>query len=215
MMTGQMSSTAVPIRDKYFYQQVARLHISEISQGFLPQLGMAFLTLLYEAIDECPSSVLLTHCVEGKVVGFVTGANSMKPIYRQLLYKPLHVFVSLLPSLVRPHLLRRIFEIMRYGQQTTSNLEVPLPDFELLSIVVDPVARGTGCADRLYQDLILYCRTKGIKDFKIVVGNALSPAHSFYTRMGAVPVGHVEIHAGEGSVVYVQGVLSEQEHVND
>ena len=215
MMTGQMSSTAVPIRDKYFYQQVARLHISGISQGFLPQLGVDFMTLLYEAIDECPSSMLLTHCVEGKVVGFVSGADSMRPIYRQLMYKPLHVFVSLLPSLVRPHRLRRIFEIMHYGRQSHSDKEATMPAFELLSIVVDPVARGTGCADRLYQDLITYCRSNGIKDFKIVVGNALSPAHSFYKRMGAEPVGRVEVHAGEGSVVYVQRVLSNQEDKND
>lgn len=195
-----------PIHDWNFYRQVARLHMSGINQGFLPQLGLGFMTLLYESIDACPSSVLLTDCVDGNVVGFVSGTSSMKPIYRQLMYKPIHLFLSLLPSLVRPRRLKRIYEILRYSRESHSQHIEDIPDFELLSIVVAPAARGTGCADRLYQDLIMYCRSKDILNFKIVVGDALLPAHSFYKRMGALAAGRVEVHFGEGSVVYIHKI---------
>ena len=205
-MPSQTNLSSASIRDTSLYQQVAWLHIAGISQGFLPQLGIDFMILLYKAIDGCRSSVLLTECVDGKVLGFVSGAYSMKDIYRQLIYKPVQLLLSLLPSMFRPYRLKRIFEVIRYGGQLGNEKETSLPEFELLSIVVDPVARGTGCADRLYQHLISYCRSRGIESFRIVVGDALSPAHSFYARMGAVPVGRVEVHAGEGSIIYVQKV---------
>lgn len=214
-MAQDIRLSAAPIRDKHFYQQVARLHISGINQGFLPQLGLGFMILLYEAIDDCPSSVLLAECVEGKVLGFVSGTISMKPIYRRLMCKPIQLFVSLLPSLVRPRRLKRIFEILHYSRQSHSQELASLPAFELLSIVVAPVARGTGCADRLYRNLILYCKSKDIADFKIVVGDALAPAHNFYKRMGAVSVGRIEVHSGEDSVIYVHKILSDQELKND
>jgi GNAT superfamily N-acetyltransferase len=214
-MPSQTNSSLAPIRDKSFHQQVASLHIAGISQGFLPLLGTDFMVLLYRAIDGCSSSVVLTECVDGKVLGFVSGAYNMKAIYRQLMGKPVQLLLSLLPSLFRPYRLKRIFEVIRYGVQLGSEKETSLSEFELLSIVVDPVARGTGCADRLYQHLISYCRSRGIESFRIVVGDTLSSAHSFYVRMGAVPVGRVEVHSGESSIIYVQKVSMDQVSKND
>ena len=34
------------------YRQIAELHCSAIDQGFLAELGPAFLTLLYKALDQ-------------------------------------------------------------------------------------------------------------------------------------------------------------------
>jgi len=41
------------------------------------------------------------------------------------------------------------------------------------------------------------------RQFKIVVGDALEPAHRFYKKMGARPVAKTEVHKGSGSIVYV------------
>ena len=202
---------ARPSRDLAIYRQVACLHMDGINQGFLPQLGLGFMTLLYEAIDHCPSSVLLTEINKGQVVGFVSGTASMKPIYKQLLRKPAHLIVALMPSLVRPRRLKRIFEILRYSRQANNENTAEPPAFELLSIVVAPTARGTGCADRLYGGLIEYCERESIDGFKIVVGDALAPAQRFYQRIGAKPAGRVEVHAGEGSVIYVHKIALKQE----
>lgn len=195
-------------RNQAFYRQVARLHMEGINQGFLPQLGLGFMLLLYEALDHCEQSVLIVEQQGGKLIGFVSGAAGMRPVYRQLMRRPFHLMVALAPSLLRPARLKRIYEIVRYSRASNHDTQPDMPAFELLSIAVDPVARGTGCADSLYRQLEDYCRLQGFDGFKIVVGDALAPAHRFYQRMGAVSVGRIEVHEGEGSVVYVQEVGS-------
>lgn len=206
MASSNISSNQV--RVSVFYRQVARLHIEGISQGFLPQLGLEFMTILYDAIDHSSNSVLITESHDGEVIGFVAGASSMRPIYRQLLRKPIRLFIALLPSLIMPQRVRRIFEILRYNSQMRIAQVTEVPGFELLSIVVAPAARGTGAADRLYQRLVEHCEKKSLTGFKIVVGDALAPAHRFYQRNGAIPVGRIEVHLGEGSVIYVHRITS-------
>lgn len=199
-------------RDMTDYRQIARLHIEGINQGFLPQLGLRFMALLYDAIDHAPSSVLLTESDKGRIVGFVSGTASMKAIYYQLLRKPLQLLIALLPSLASPRRLKRIYEIWRYTRRSPEHTQLAsLPVFELLSIVVAPAARGTGCADRLYLGLVEYCEQKKIAEFKIIVGDDLTQAHRFYRRMGATRVGQTEVHAGQKSAVYIHRIDEKQE----
>ena len=42
-----------------FYRSVAELHAANIDQGFLSSLGVAFLSLMYRAIDEVDESILV------------------------------------------------------------------------------------------------------------------------------------------------------------
>jgi ribosomal protein S18 acetylase RimI-like enzyme len=184
------------------YRQVAALHAANIDQGFLSTLGEPFLAQMYRALDEAEGSVLLTEEQDGRVVGFVSGAAGMGPIYRRMLRRPVRLGASLLPSLVRPARLKRIIEILRYSGRADANQ--PLPHAELLSIAVDRSARGTGVAERLYRRLQAHFAAHGIDAFRITVGDSLAPAHRYYRKMGAMPVGRIEVHAGEGSVVYVQ-----------
>ena len=93
---------------------------------------------------------------------------------------------------------------MRYDGGTSTAHE--LPSAELLSIAVAPHARGSGVAERLYRRLEEHFAGRGLSAFRITVGDSLAPAHRYYRRMGAVPAGRVEVHAGEGSVVYVQAL---------
>ena len=186
------------------YRQVAALHADNIDQGFLATLGIPFLSLMYRAIDEAPGSVLLTEEQHGRVVGFVSGGDGMGAIYRRMLRHPLRLVLALLPSLVRPSRLKRILEILRYGGGTSTTHD--LPRAELLSIAVAPHARGSGVAERLYRRLEENFAGRGLSAFRITVGDSLAPAHRYYRRMGAVPAGRVEVHAGEGSVVYVQAL---------
>jgi ribosomal protein S18 acetylase RimI-like enzyme len=83
-----------------------------------------------------------------------------------------------------------------------------LPKAELLSIVVDGAFRGNGHAEDLYRRLCGHFQSRGVPAFKIVVGEALEPAHRFYQRMGARPVALLEVHKGEPSTVYVQTVIA-------
>lgn len=183
------------------YRKVAQLHIDCIDQGFLPQLGPAFLTLMYECIDRDPDSILITCERDGEVVGFVTASAGLSGVYRRMLLRPWRLGLALIPSLVRPRRVLRILEILRYsGAQADA---AGLPATELLSLAVAPAWRGKGCADALYRDLVEALGRRGVDAFKIVVGAPLAPAHRFYRRMGAVPAREIEVHRGETSTVYV------------
>lgn len=185
-------------------KQVARLHMLCIDQGFLPQLGEKFLALMYEAIDECDSGVLIVSIESNRVVGFVSGATGMKPIYTRMLRKLPRLAWALAPSMLKPASIRRILEILRYGRNEKVS---GLPNAELLSIAVDASFRGGYRAEGLYRDLCERFAASGQDHFKIVVGKALQPAHRFYTRMGATPVGEMRVHAGDDiSTVYVQKI---------
>ncbi len=190
------------------YRRVAQLHAENIDQGFLSTLGPDFLSLLYQAIDECPDACLLLAREGDRVVGFVAGTLNMDQVYRQLLRHWLALGLSLAPSLLLPRRLWRILEILRYsrGGDGGTTAVPTLPAAELLSIAVDPACRGRGIADDLYARLKLFFGSRGLGEFKIIVGASLAPAHRFYRRMGAVPVAAIEVHRGAASTVYVQRV---------
>ena len=126
----------------------------------------------------------------------------MGSIYRRMLARPLRLGWSLLPSVVRPSRIKRIIDILCYSRDQSSGGN-ELPAAELLSIAVAPEARGGGIAEILYRRLIAHFGQQGVGAFKITVGNALAPAHRFYTKMGAVPTCSAEVHRGESSTVYV------------
>lgn len=186
------------------HRQVAQLHAANLDRGFLSLLGTDFLASMYRAIDEAGESVLLVEERDGRIVGFIAGSLGMGPIYRRMLRRPFSLAWSLLPSLVRPRRLRKIFDILRYGGG--EKFDPGLPAAELLSIAVDRQFRGKGIAETLYRRLVEHFDQAGLAAFRIVVGAALSPAHRFYARMGAVPVSEIELHADQRSVVYIHAI---------
>lgn len=194
------------MRDKKTYQQVARLHISALDQGFLSTLGPAFLTLMYQSIDECESSCLFTEEQEGLVIGFVSGASGMGPIYRQMLRHLFRLAVALAPALLNPLKLWRIAEILAYSREKNSDHD--LPGHELISIAVAEQHRGQGHAEKLYLRLADHFHQRGVDEFQIVVGASLTAAHRFYKKMGAQPAGRIEVHQGQGSAIYLQRFYS-------
>lgn len=184
------------------YQSVARLHIRNIDQGFLAALGENFLTLLYEAIEQEPTSLLLLAREGTEVVGFVAASTAgLRPIMRRMLAHPLRLGASLLPALVSPSKLARMIEVVSGGSSAPA---VPLPRAELLSIAVDPEHRGRGHAQKLYESLCLQFIGRGEREFRVVVGDGLARAHRFYRQLGARPAATMEVHKGKSSTVYVQ-----------
>ncbi|MEQ8903301.1 MAG: GNAT family N-acetyltransferase [Roseovarius sp.] len=192
--------------DAQTIRQVAELHASAISQGFLSSLGPRFLTVLYRAIDLCDTAVLIVEKDGPRITGFVTGGCGMGPVYRQMLRDWPRLGLSLAPALVQPRKIRGILEILR--RRDTSGDAHILPRHELFSIAVDPTFRGSGTAERLYQGLNDHFRAIHVPAYRIVVGESLIPAHRFYTRMGAKPVRAVRLHGTSTSTIYVQNVTS-------
>ena len=165
-------------------------------------MGVPFLTLLYEAIDEDSESVLLVERVERSVVGFVTGTRGSGRIYKQLLLKPLRLIYSLKSCILSPSKMYKIIEVLLISK--ASDISSDLPKQELLSIVVNPAYQGGGHAENLFNALCTHLREDGVSSFKIVVGSNLDRAHSFYTKMGSIPVKEIQVHKGSDSLVYVK-----------
>jgi len=186
------------------YREVAELHIACIDQGFLATLGVSFLSLMYEAIDKSAEGVLFVAEDNGTIVGFIAGSSGTAAIYRRMLRNWLRLSIALLPALFSWHRIWRIWEILRYTRR--SSAVVALPKAELLSLAITPKFRGQKQAEMLYHRLEDQFRANGVPAFKIVVGQNLTAAHSFYRRVGAEPVCEVEVHGGETSTVYVQAV---------
>lgn len=187
------------------YREIAALHAEGIKDGFLTSLGVDVLALLYRAIDEADECVLIVEMSEDRVIGFVAGATGMKPIYKRMLARLPQLVRVLAPQLLKPGKLRGLTEIV---MRRESPADTSLPDAELLSIVVAPANRGHGMADRLYGELSRQLAERSFDAFKIMVGEDLHHAHSFYRRMGAVPVGAATFHKGTESVLYVHQLPS-------
>ncbi|MDT0684517.1 GNAT family N-acetyltransferase [Roseicyclus sp. F158] len=186
------------------YREIAALHVEGIKDGFLSSLGVDVLALIYRAIDEADECVLIVEMDEDCVIGFVAGGAGMRPIYKRMLARFPQLVKALAPELLKPKKLRGLAEILtRRGSQDEGAADTNLPDAELFSIVVASANRGQGVADRLYVEFARQLAKRGFDAFKIMVGEDLQTAHSFYRRMGAVPKLTATFHKGAKSVLYV------------
>ncbi len=178
--------------------------MANIDQGFLGTLGIAFVALMYRAIDEGEDSTLIVAEREGRIVGFISGATSMRTVYRGMLRHWLKLGWALMPSAFRPRRVWRILEIIRYSKSAGNP---GIPDAELLSLALDQGYRGQQIAEKLFTQLCAFFSDRNISAFKIVVGAKLIAAHGFYRRMGAIATDDVEVHGGSRSTVYVHRPL--------
>ena len=95
--------------------------------------------------------------------------------------------------------LRRILETLFYP----SKLADGLPQAELLSIVVDPGARGSGVGTALLNALLEEFRRRGCGEFRVLVGADLERANAFYVKHGFTLTETTDHHAA-ASHVYVR-----------
>lgn len=185
------------------YRKVANLHCENINQGFLATLGVPFLTLLYEAIDNDSKSVLLLERVDNSVVGFISGGSGLGRIYKQLLKKPFRLIFSLRSCILSPSRIYKILEIILLNKKNKKAFK-NLPQNELLSIVINPIYQGESHAKNLFNSLCSHFKEEGESSFKIIVGSNLERAHAFYLKMGSIPIREIQIHKGVGSIIYLK-----------
>lgn len=187
---------------KQIYQDVASLHIDSIPSGFLPTLGLNFLSLMYRCIDEAASTILITTYKDDQLVGFVTGSVGKTGLYRLMLSHPFGLVFALLPVVFSIKKVRKIFSILSHS---SGSVRASYPASELLTVCVNSSFRRQGIADELYLKLCNDFKSKSISEFVIVVGKALD-ANQFYINQGASIVGELQVHAGTDSNVFIQRV---------
>ncbi len=186
------------------YREIAKLHSKYLNKGFLATLGIPFLTLLYEAIDEDSESVLIVERVDRVIVGFVAGTSGLGRLYKQLLFHPFRLIFSLKNSLLSPSKIYKIVEILFISKD--DNASVDIPKHELLSIVVNPIYQGVGHAENLFKALCDHFKAEGVNSFSIIVGSNLDRAHAFYKKMGSIPLKEMQVHKGSNSVIYLKNL---------
>jgi len=181
--------------------QVAALHREGIPTGILSELGPAFLTELYRAIAASPDGFVYVGLDEcGSVCGFISGTTSLKRIFRAVLLRRGWRFAPhMLRAALRPSRLRRVVEAVFYPARFPDDL----PQAELLSVVVDARARGSGVAGELMRALLDEFARRGVQRIKVMVGERLERANAYYLKHGFSHVATIRTH-GEPARIYVR-----------
>ena len=189
-------------RKELIYREVALLHIDRIRTGFLPSLGLKFLTLMYKCIDESDFATLETDFCNDELRGFVSGTIGNKNLYTEMLKYPIELLFSLIPVLFNLKKAIKIFNLLNHlsGQERA---KYPKP--ELLTICVNKKFQRQGIARNLYKKLEIYFKKNGISNFTIIVGMSLN-ANNFYQKQGANILGSIQVHSGINSNVFIQEI---------
>jgi glycosyltransferase involved in cell wall biosynthesis/ribosomal protein S18 acetylase RimI-like enzyme len=189
-------------------EAMARLHTEGMPDAFLPTLGQPFLTRLYRAIAADSDAVaIVAEGVDG-VVGFAAGVTSVGAFYRRFARRhgPMAALAAA-PRLIRPRVAWRLLETVRYPSQVDAGND-RLPDAELLSIAVDPAWRVGGTGRALANAVLAALADRGVGELKVVVGAANLVANRFYARVGFREAGHLTVHQGTPSKVWIRSCHS-------
>ncbi len=177
---------------------IANLHASNIRTGFLPTLGVGFLTNLYRAmINYQHSHVIVARDPYGPVA-FVSGVADVGDFYNHFIRtRGIRAAFSAIGPLLRPHSWKKVWETSRYdpGHQET--------EVELLSMAVSEPYQRRGLGRRLVDQLLDEFEEQGRFRVKVVVGSENAAAQNLYGAAGFEERGTIEVHQGEVSKVMV------------
>lgn len=177
--------------------EIAQIHKREIKEGFLSSLPLVFLKKLYTCVIKNDFCVLAKEGNE--VIGFIAGTMDVAKLYSFFLKRYLFYSVFILfPKVFNLLSLKKITETLFYPKY-----EKELPKAELLTIAVKKDFQGQGIAKKMFEVFILEMETRKTKVFKVLVGEKLKPAISFYEKSGFELLKETEIHKGQKSRIYI------------
>lgn len=198
--------------------QIAKLHKQAITEGFLPRLGLGFLTSLYRFLIK--TEIVIVYEEDGELLGFVSGAVSSKGMMHRFLYSsPGGILKVMLALVKKPTLIGSLLETYRAPTLTEpgilsgsvtildpSALKKAIPETELLSMSVSPLAQKNGIGKALLNGLEEELIKHHITSYKVIAGDKLIETNQFYKRNGFVLVKQITIHGNEVSNVYVKAL---------
>jgi ribosomal protein S18 acetylase RimI-like enzyme len=180
--------------------QVAQLHITGISTGFISSLGFGFVTSLYEAIAEDKNSFGFVAVEKDKVLGFVTFSRDLGKLYKFVIFKKgLRFGFILIKKAISLQSIKKIWANIFYPKKMQ---KMNLPDAELLSIVVAAEDQGKGIARQLIEAGLDECRKTGLDKVKVLVAAENKAANQLYRTCGFEHAAQIDSH-GIVSNIYV------------
>lgn len=190
----------------------ARLHIAGQPDTFLTSLGVDVLTVVYRSLPTLPSGFGYVATDErGRVVGFVSATTSIGRLFLEIGTRRLR---QLLPPLLaqcarHPRLIAATAQTLFYpflvynkspqgsgfwDQEPDAVSLEPEESAELLSIMVEPEARGQGIGTRLLETLMAECEVRRVDVLDVTVDANNHGAQRFYERHGFVAARSVTLH---------------------
>jgi len=182
--------------------QIAKIHKQEINQGFLSQLGIKFLSKLYEAMILSQNSFVVVAKKNDEIIGFISGCINIKEFYKDFLKKyTFWAIIILLPKFLNIKTIKKIVETLKYSEKKED-----LPKTELLVIAVEKEFHGQKIAIKMFDSFVNEMKNKKIKQFKVVVGEELKRAIGFYEKMGFKFHSNTQIHQNNLSRIYIYNI---------
>jgi len=184
--------------------QIAKIHKQEINQGFLSQLGVKFLSKLYERMISSENSFVIVSKNNDEIIGFISGCTNLKKFYKDFLRKYIFwAIINLLPKFLNFATITKIFETLKYSKKEKRK---SLPETELLVIAVKKEFHGQKVAQKMFDLFVEEMKNRKIKQFKVVVGESLSRAIGFYEKMGFKFNSSTSIHKNKSSRIYIYNI---------
>ena len=177
---------------------VASLHQQEISSGFLSSLPRMFLAKFYEGIIRYPGGFCVVAEDGDRVVGFIAGITDMRAFSKFFLRHFFLAAVFLLPRMIGISIIRKFFESLRYSQRRND-----LPKAELLTMAVIRDFQGRGVAKEMFTLFLGEMRARGVKVFRVLVGEKLQRAIAWYETQGFRLAKSMSVHGKERSRIYL------------
>ncbi|MCU1430162.1 MAG: acetyltransferase family protein [Actinomycetia bacterium] len=184
---------------------MANLHASRITEGFLPTLGVPFLTRLYRRVVLSPVAFAYTAREGDEVVGFVAVASDLGALYRSFLLRDgVRAALPSLPAVVRSW--RKAIETLRYPSRTSGAAlgTTVLPEAEVLAVAVAPAVAGQGVGASLVRAACAELHRRNVPGVKVVCGAGNAAALALYATCGFAVATQVEVHGGVVSTVLVR-----------
>lgn len=192
--------------------QAVGIQIQELRQGYLSSLGEKPLDLIFSHVASSYWGMLILGKESGQnqVVGYVFGTTDTTRLYKEFIFKrtPL-ALIYFLPKMISWQRIKKGFETLFYpARKGPDKMQSETP--ELLDLAVAKDYQGVGVAQELFRQFVGQCRSRGITSFRIPTTEGLDRAHRFYEKMGAEPIGEIEVHGGQRTYIYQYDVLEKK-----
>ena len=198
-MSGSVPATEVDIRAATANDAtaLAALHAARVTEGFLPSLGVRFLTKLYQRIIRSPYSCAFVADDGARILAFAAGTSNVARLYRDFIVRDgVSASIAVAPRALRAG--KRIVETLRYPASTAG-----LPSAEVLAVATAADAGGNGYATRVVSALTETLARAGADAVKVTVGADNAAAIAMYEKCSFHEAATVCVHGAAKSEVLV------------
>lgn len=146
-------------------QAISRIHRNELEGDFLPSLGINFLEEFYRILVKNPKIKTFVVYDKSEIKGFIVGTVDTNSVFSSIKSKKgIKLGVYLLIALVnKPLIVKNILQTLFY-----KGINFPVKA-ELVVIAVKKNFQNKGLGRKLINNLEVYFRSKGIREYKLTV----------------------------------------------